>query len=86
MDGCEPCQHEGIIKLVGCGIMEQILKSGSKVLGILIFFSGAIYGFMYHDPEVLMNGWMYSALLVGTKTAIQGIENSKAVAGKEAVK
>jgi hypothetical protein len=54
--------------------MEAILKSASKILGILIFFSGAIYGFIYKNPEVMMNAWTISALLVGTKTAVQAIE------------
>lgn len=59
--------------------MLNIKWSASKLLGFLIFISGALYSFIFKDADVLMNGWLYSALLVGTKTAIAGIENVKGV-------
>lgn len=57
--------------------MDNIKKSASKILGMLIFISGSAFAFLNKDPKVLIESFMIAAALIGTKTAINGIEKIK---------
>lgn len=52
-------------------MLANIKKSASKILGFLIFFSSVGYALKYQDSNILGLGFMYSTLLIGTKTAVE---------------
>ena len=58
-------------------MFENIVKSASKIMGFCIFGAGVTYAFMHKSPAILESTFMFSSLLVGTKTVVDKLGKMK---------
>ena len=53
-------------------IKVNIVLTASKVLAYLIFVIGVVYGFVFHDPSIMITAFSISGGLMGVKTFTSG--------------